>query len=211
MSLLKLACVGFIAVFSTAGVSVAAEGQEARKQQLEKQQTFENLENAYREEAAAAERYSAFAERADADGFAQVAKLFRAASKSEAIHREKYADTIKQLGGAVPKAKSVKISIASTADNLRTAIKNQEDESQKIYPKFIAQARRTEVTAALKSFESDQKIDEGHIKLFEEAERSLSGMKRTDYHVNRASGAIRETPKGKALSASDASKFIRIG
>ena len=40
-----------------------------------------------------------FAQKAEAEGYAQVAKLFRAAAQSEAIHREPHKSAIISLGG----------------------------------------------------------------------------------------------------------------
>ena len=49
-------------------------------------ETNENLKNAFAGESQANRRYTAFARKADEEGFPQVAKLFRAAAEAEAIH-----------------------------------------------------------------------------------------------------------------------------
>src|SRR3954468_17291243 len=66
--------------------------------------TSQNMETAYKGESNAHERYFAFAMQADAEGFGEVASLFRAAARAEHIDATNHAAVIKQLGG-VPEAK----------------------------------------------------------------------------------------------------------
>jgi rubrerythrin len=70
--------------------------------ELSQQKTIDNLTVAYRGETNANHRYTLFAQKAEAEGYAQVAKLFRAAAQSEAIHRELHKSAIISLGsGAI--------------------------------------------------------------------------------------------------------------
>jgi len=48
--------------------------------------TIENLKAAYNGESTASAKYAAFAEKAKAEGFDNVAVMFQATSKAEAIH-----------------------------------------------------------------------------------------------------------------------------
>ena len=48
--------------------------------------TAENLKSAFAGESQANRRYTAFARKADEEGFSQIAKLFRAAAESETVH-----------------------------------------------------------------------------------------------------------------------------
>ena len=59
------------------------------------QQTLDNLNTAFQGESNAAHRYEAFAKKADTEGYAYVARLFRAASKAEAIHRDTHKRAIR--------------------------------------------------------------------------------------------------------------------
>jgi len=60
--------------------------------------TIKNLKSAYQDEANAHIRYTLFAKKAGKDGYPQVAKLFRAASRSELEHSNAHKDAIEKLG-----------------------------------------------------------------------------------------------------------------
>lgn len=62
--------------------------------------TLDNLATAYAGETSAANRYARFAQQADAEGYPQVAVLFRAAAKSEEIHHKRHRAAITKLGGS---------------------------------------------------------------------------------------------------------------
>ena len=67
-----------------------------------------NLKEAFAGESQANRKYLAFAQKADRDGYAQVAKLFRAAAEAETVHAHTHLRALKGVG--------------STADNLKEAI-----------------------------------------------------------------------------------------
>ena len=92
--------------------------------------TIENLKAAFAGEAQASRRYTAFAKKADSEGYSQVAKLFRAAALSESIHAINHLNAL----GA----------IASTDDNLRAAIAGENYEVVNMYPGFIQTAESEE-------------------------------------------------------------------
>ena len=58
--------------------------------------TSENLQEAFAGESQANRKYLAFAKQADADGFPQVAKLFRAAAHAETVHAHAH---LRVMGG----------------------------------------------------------------------------------------------------------------
>jgi rubrerythrin len=71
--------------------------------------TLENLQAAFNGESNARAKYLAFAAKADEEGYAPVASLFRAAAAAEAIHAESHARVIKKMG-ATPVANITKVS-----------------------------------------------------------------------------------------------------
>ena len=70
--------------------------------------TMRNLKDAFAGESQANRKYLAFARKAEQEGFANVARLFRTAAEAETIHAHGH---LEAMGG-----------VASTADNLRAAI-----------------------------------------------------------------------------------------
>src|SRR5579859_4058468 len=83
------------------------------------QQTLNNLNAAFQGESNAAHRYEAFAKKADADGYSQAARLFRAASRAESIHKENHKQAILGLGGKIKDFKLDEIKLGTTAENLQ--------------------------------------------------------------------------------------------
>ena len=88
--------------------------------------TEENLKNAFAGESQAFQKYAAFAKKAEKDGFANVAKLFRTTAEAERIHAEGH------LGASE--------GIQSTAENLETAIGGETYEHNEMYPPMYEQA-----------------------------------------------------------------------
>ena len=63
--------------------------------------TLQNLNAAYQGESNAANRYREFARKAETENLKQAAKLFRAASASEEIHRRIVERAILKMGGQI--------------------------------------------------------------------------------------------------------------
>ena len=100
--------------------------------------TDKNLQEAFAGESQANRKYLAFAKKADAEGYKQVAKLFRAAADAETVHALNH---LKELGG-----------INSTKENLSEAISGETHEFQSMYPQMIADAETEGIKGALRSF-----------------------------------------------------------
>ncbi len=139
--------------------------------------TLQNLQAAYNGESNAHAKYLEFAKKADTEGYAKVASLFRAASKAEDIHRNCEAAAIKAMG-ATPQADVKMPSVKSTEQNLRdSADKGEAYERDTMYPKFIRQAARDKNQAAAKCFRYARNAEAEHFNLFTDAARNLDKMK----------------------------------
>ena len=101
------------------------------------QKTIDNLNVAYRGESNANHRYTLFAQKAEQEGYGQVAKLFRAAAQSEAIHRELHKSAITSLGGKPDEIKLDEVKVGTTRENLEAAIKGESYERDSMYPGFL--------------------------------------------------------------------------
>lgn len=121
--------------------------------------TKENLAEAFAGESQANRKYLAFAKKAEADGLAQVAKLFRAAAHAETVHAHAH---LKALGG-----------IKTTAENLQEAVEGEGFEFQKMYPPFLEQARQEGDRAAENSFKFALAVEEIHHDLYQKALASV--------------------------------------
>lgn len=139
------------------------------------QKTLANLQTAYNGESNANARYTAFALKADEDGYPQVAALFRAAAKAEEIHAKNHAVAIKELGAA-PVKNIVKTEVKSTRENLKTAIAGEVYERDVMYPNFLKEARAENVPIALRTFNYALHAEAGHANLYTAAEKNLQTM-----------------------------------
>jgi rubrerythrin len=114
--------------------------------------TLENLQDAFAGESQANRKYLAFAKKAEADGYPQVAKLFRAAAEAETVHAHAHS---RAMGG-----------IKDTADNLQTAIEGEGFEYQDMYPGYLAEAQAEGNRRAAFSFENALAVEEIHHGLY---------------------------------------------
>jgi rubrerythrin len=147
------------------------------------QKTIDNLTAAYRGETNANHRYTLFAEKADAEGYLQVALLFRAAAQAEAIHRELHRNAIIALGGNVVSFPLAEVKVGTTAENLEAAIKGESYERDSMYPRFLTQARLDNATHAIRSLTFARTAEAQHAKLYQVALNELGRNSKTDYYV----------------------------
>ena len=121
--------------------------------------TDHNLKEAFAGESQANRKYLAFAQKAQQDGYPQVAKLFRAAAEAETIHALAHLRVMKGVG--------------ATADNLRAAIAGENYEHTSMYPEFIEQARKEGKADAVRSFSLANSVEKVHEALYRTASGSV--------------------------------------
>ncbi|MFO8089227.1 MAG: rubrerythrin family protein [Desulfatiglandaceae bacterium] len=131
--------------------------------------TTKNLEEAFAGESQANRKYLAFAEKADKEGYTQVAKLFRAAAEAETVHAHAH---LRALGG-----------IKATAENLKDAIAGETHEFKKMYPDMIEEARNEGENAALRSFSYANEVEKVHASLYQKALEQMERLEPADYYV----------------------------
>jgi rubrerythrin len=116
--------------------------------------TQDNLGTAFAGESQANRKYLAFAKKAEADGYPQVAKLFRAAA-AETVHALTH---LRAMGG-----------VKSTAENVQAAVDGEGHEFREMYPPFLQEAKDEGVVPAEFSFKFALAVEEIHHRLYEEA------------------------------------------
>ena len=158
----------------------------------------ENLMEAFAGESQANRTYLAFAKKADEEGFAQVAKLFRAAAAAETVHAHNHLEI---AGG-----------IKDTKENLDDAIKGETFEFTTMYPNFIAEAKAEKDDAARWTFEVANKVEEIHAALYQKALENLGKNSEVDYYVCALCGNTVEdsTPDKCPICGAENSEFIKI-
>jgi len=123
----------------------------------------ENLNTAFAGESMANRKYLAFAEKADKEGYKNVARLFRAASESETIHALNHLEVMKEIN--------------STEENLKSALDGENYEKMTMYPNFIKEAKEEGDTSAERTFEWAIAAEKIHANLYDKALRALKDGK----------------------------------
>lgn len=116
--------------------------------------TKENLMEAFAGESQANQKYRAFAKKAEKDGFANVAKLFRTTAEAERIHAEGHLKAMDKVG--------------STADNLKEAISGETYEFSEMYPPMVDKAEE-EGHKAKVMFKFAVKAEAVHAEIYQKA------------------------------------------
>jgi rubrerythrin len=121
--------------------------------------TGDNLKEAFAGESQANRRYLAFAEKAEKEGFKQIAKLFRAAAGAETVHAMNH---LKAMDG-----------VKETKENLKEAISGETYEFTDMYPRMIKQAEEEGNERAKTSFTRANQVEKIHAELYKKALSSL--------------------------------------
>lgn len=160
--------------------------------------TVEDLKAAFAGESQANRRYLAFAKKADAEGYPQIARLFRAAAHAETVHALSH---LRVLGG-----------VKSTAENLEAAIAGENYEVVRMYPEFIRDAQAEGNQKALNSFTDAMEVEKVHEALYREALEMLQkgeAFEEFDYYVCPVCGYVhkRSAPDKCPVCGALGSKF----
>ncbi len=146
--------------------------------------TIDNLKAAFAGESQANRRYTAFAKKAEADGYPNVARLFRAAAAAETVHALNH---FKALG-----------EIKSTPENLQAAIAGENYEVVSMYPEFIQDAEVEGDKKALNSFRWAWEVEKIHEMLYRKALAADGDIPAVEYYVCPVCGYTHEgTPPDK--------------
>lgn len=130
--------------------------------------TLDDLQAAFAGESQANRKYTAFAQKADAEGYPQIARLFRAVAHAETVHALAHFRAMDGVGG--------------TLENLNTAINGENYEVVEMYPGFINDAEGEGEKRALRSFNYAWEVEKVHEVLYREALALLeAGEKEEDY------------------------------
>ncbi len=168
---------------------------------VENSKTVENLLAAFEGESNAHAKYTAFAAKADAEGWRGAASLFRAAARAEQIHAANHARVIKQLGGEA-KCEIHAAEVKNTLDNLKTALAGEQYEIDTMYPGFLAEATERKNNAAIRTFHGALEAEKTHARLYGEAIALVEARKKNAwvgearaFYVCPVCGYTSETPE----------------
>ncbi len=127
------------------------------------------LHQAFTGEAKAHLRLKVFAEKADQEGYPQLAKLFRVIAFSEELHGKRALRLLKE--------------IKSTEENLAESFESETKVAGVAYDSFIKLAEEQGDRAASLYFSQSRDVEEIHAKLYKEAMDHVLEERQTTYYV----------------------------
>ncbi len=128
-----------------------------------KDMTRANIAAAFAGESQAHMKYSVYADKAEREGYAQVAKLFRAIAFAEKVHATNH---LRVLDG-----------VHSTAENLAAAAGGENYEVHEMYPAFNVVAELQDEKAAVKSIHYALEAEIIHEDLYTQAKAFVDAGK----------------------------------
>ena len=161
--------------------------------------TEDALKEAFAGESQANRKYLAFAAKADQEGVAQAARLFRAAAEAETIHAHAH---LKALKG-----------IRSTKENLQEAVDGETHEFKSMYPAMIEAAKAEGHKEAERSFIFANEVEKIHAGLYQQMLDNLDGAKETyGYYICPVCGytAEKEAPETCPVCGAKGKMFKKV-
>lgn len=157
-----------------AAMKLAATGQDRVRNQimssLAKSKTVENLKAAFAGESQANRRYLYFAQKADIEGYNDVAAVFRSTAEGETGHAHGHLEFMEEVGDPATGEP-----IGATDLNLKAAIAGETHEYTDMYPGMAKTARDEGFDEIAEWFETLAKAEKSHAGRFQKALDSLNG------------------------------------
>ena len=126
--------------------------------------TDQNLRSAFAWESQANCRYLFFAQKADAEGFDDVAAVFRSTAEIKTRHAHRYLRYLEEAGDPATDKP-----IGPTRDNLKAAIAGETHEHTDLYPGMARAARQEGFAEIADWFETLAKAGKSHAGRFRKA------------------------------------------
>ena len=132
--------------------------------ELKGSKTHQHLKDAFAGESQANRRYLYFANKADVEGYPEVATLFRATAEGETGHAHGHLDYLAQVGDP-----ATDLPIGSSKDNLASAVAGETHEYTDMYPGMAKDARDEGFDEIADWFETLSKAERSHANKFQKA------------------------------------------
>jgi len=127
-------------------------------------------------EAKAALRLKVYAQKAEAEGYKQMAKLFNVIAFSEEIHGARALRVLRE--------------IKSTEENLAASFESEKQVAEVAYDQFVKLAEAAGDKEALLQFSQSRDVEETHANLYKQAMSHFMEERETDYYVCKVCGYV---------------------
>ena len=131
---------------------------------LKGSKTEKNLKDAFAGESQANRRYLYFAQKADIEGFNDVAAVFRSTAEGETGHAHGHLEFMEAVGDP-----ATGLPIGETSNNLKAAIAGETHEYTDMYPGMAKIAREEGFGEIADWFETLAKAERSHANRFQKA------------------------------------------
>ena len=163
---------------------------------MNENKTLENLMEAFAGESQANRKYLAYAKKAEAEGKANAAKLFKVAADAETLHALKEFELAGKIG--------------STSENLKDAVAGETHEYKEMYPEFLETANKEGNKAAAIAFTFAMKAEKVHAELYMEALENVDETEEIFYYLCPVCGNIEKARPDKcSICGVPGEKFIK--
>ena len=139
--------------------------------ELKGSKTHENLKQAFAAESQANRRYLYFAQKADIEGYPDVAALFRSVAEGETGHAFGHLDFLADVGDPV-----TGVRVGATEDNLRSAIESETYEYTEMYPGFAEVARDEGFEEVAEWLETLARAEKSHAGRFKQGLQTIDDL-----------------------------------
>lgn len=127
-------------------------------------QTEQNLKDAFAGESQANRRYLYFAQKADIEGYNDIAVVFRSTAEGETGHAHGHLEFLEETGDP-----ATGLPIGSTGLNLKASVAGETHEYTDMYPGMARSAREEGLDEIADWFETLAKAEKSHAGRFQKA------------------------------------------
>ena len=142
---------------------------------LKGSKTEGNLKEAFSGESQATRRYLSFAQKADIEGYNDVASVFRSTAEGETGHAHGHLQYLEEVGDPATGEP-----IGTTEENLKAAIAGETHEYTDMYPGMARTAREEGFDEIADWFETLAKAEKSHAGRFQKALDTMAEPARPD-------------------------------
>ena len=135
--------------------------------------TAANLRSAFGGESQAHMRYKIWGDKAEVDGFSNVARLFRAVSRAEQAHATGHFRAMRSVAGGFDVTSAAGFGLGGTGENLQGAIDGETFEINEMYPAYLSVANMQGESSAVRSMEYAISAEKIHADMYTRAKQAV--------------------------------------